>query len=364
GEEENCEICESKCKVCPPHPPKATKNNPLGICDPKQGYPFSKNCLDYLNEISCKTCVDENKNPEDGREKLDIRKNDGTVGVNQNGDFIWSGTSFEKGTGKIIKDTSSSALFPKLEGNNKDVKKDDKANEYDIDGNFIKDGEEIIDCRFAMPIISSLKNTFPIHNDNAFYGVCRNGICQPKECTSDCGKDRRYEKWHDSTGNKVTPIGPFVNLAKTCATGSYRGYTNLKYSGAWADLFSNIKPNCRVEKQGNQGTCYYDMNGKKLASEWYGLPIEDFIKKCKDEHNKNGNMAYYYITTDWNYLNGAYCYCSKAKIELTQFVSITIEFKTEKIQLATLSFIIKNHIKDDREDLRSLLDFVKAWVTG
>ena len=373
GETGQCQICKSVCKVCPPHPPQATKNNPLGICDPDKGYPFSKDCLDYLNKVSCMTCEDKDyKIP--GRETPAERKNDGAAGVNQNGDFIWSGTSFEKGTGKIVKDETGNVLFPKLKDNNKDSKAKDYSYEYDNEGNKIKD-EEIIDCRFGIPVFNDEKNPYPLFEANAFVGMCSGRVCQPKECISDCSKQRGYEKWLDKNGDKVNPIGPFVSLIipekKFCPKGDkkviYSEYINTKYGGSWGGLFKGNEPNCKVEPPVWAATCtQINLGGgeklTKLEKDKYILMLK-FIKDCKNEH---GSKAYYYIATGANYFySGAYCWCIKADKELLQFAeAIQIPEFGGKVEFASiLPYLKENMIKEDR-DLRRILDFIKNWVNS
>ena len=375
AEENNqqCKICASKCKTCPPHPPRATKNNPLGICASEKdgGYPFSKECIDYLNMVSCVTCVDNDANVP-GRETLAARKNDGTAGVNQDGYPIWGGTSFEKGTGKVISDQSSSALFPRYTregGNNKDVLSGDNPVYHNYGSGEVVNVGEIIDCALFAQIHYQPKK--PLQDEeNAWFGVCNGMMCVNQECTADCYNG--YEKWVDKNGKKVEPKGPYVEkLMMMCPKGSYYykkgyGYTNVKYKGSWGNLFNDAKgsvipPNCYVDDMGDSDKCDYLVNrdypnGRKLDQRISADIIRD---ACIAQYNKN---AYFYIYLGATF--NSYCKCWKSTLELMQSASADIpNYERYYSVTASLKNPINSYVQDSSEDnLFRLLNAVREWV--
>ena len=322
GEEENCEICESKCKVCPPHPPNATENNPLGICAPESqgGYPMSKNCLDWKNKISCMTC--EDKDGDGKRESFKAREDDGKFGVDKDGKPIFSrGDKVECGV--------DWCTFPKIEKpeNNKDYNAEDK----------------VIDCRLAIfSLYNEKASKETISEKNALFGVCNNGICEsptPESCMTDCysGIDKRIK---NSDAEDIP-------MAITLCSNDKKNFKSFKGCGAvkiadktWGELKNDNSEDCKMATLGAPFyTCFLDKNSLlcssyrfngKLQKDTTPFPLIDLQKRCAENVKKvggNEKNAYFYSYILWGGKSGCYaagndCYCEKASVDLEQFTKL------------------------------------------
>ncbi|PIN77038.1 hypothetical protein COV15_03380 [Candidatus Woesearchaeota archaeon CG10_big_fil_rev_8_21_14_0_10_34_12] len=348
GEEENCEICESKCKVCPPHPPKesgikATKDNPEGIC---KKYPFSKPCTDYLNLISCGTCIDEDGDARNGREKFIPREDVGTDGngINLN--------QYEK---PIISDKNKDSIN--------------------------KDG--IIDCYFFGPAGKDVKNPSN-YEKNSAWGECKESLCtivNPRNqksistCDADC--ETGWEIGKEKDGASINPgkTSKIVKLTHTCPEVyqskkvPYKWYTNIKKDGSWGELFKTKEPDCSLEKGfHNIFTCWV-LNGKKLekGKEFH---VSELQGKCRGPPFNYGGKAYFYLESDLAYIvSGAYCYCEKVIEEDISFepypetVMIMIR-EGGYVKTASLKPIIGSYLKSDEKSIgkSELLMFIHDWI--
>jgi len=377
GEEENCEICESKCKVCPPHPPKATKNNPLGIC---KDYPMSKNCLDWKNKVSCMTC--EDKDGDGKRESFKAREDDGNWGVDMNNKPIFR-------EGDAVKSTIKEVVFPNYLKYGPENNKDYKAN------------DEVIDCRLAVPTLySGVEGSDAISDANAFYGKCIGGICVPPEsqsCISDCYWG--YEKGFSDGDTKLTEkdlekkkkktgiegYGPLTPLAEVCPTeaeradSSYPGSPAVKYAAKtnwpWGAAIEDTKySDCYISTAAKS---YLECGTMDRKVEKPAVKVKDLQEKCVKKYGEK--RAYYYSITGGSIKSGtSNCFCAEAKIDLEPWSKTAFFFAPDKskIKLACLypessascmlpiTQILINQNRFSPGDIKDAFDSIKIWILG
>ncbi|PIN77042.1 hypothetical protein COV15_03405 [Candidatus Woesearchaeota archaeon CG10_big_fil_rev_8_21_14_0_10_34_12] len=381
--EKACKKEKSSCdEPCPPYPPGAIEKNLLGICAPESqgGYPYSKNCLDWKNRVSCGTCVDENKNPEDGREKFKPRENDGSFGVDMNNKPIFR-------EGDKVECSVDGCTFPKIDKpeNNKDYQKDDK----------------VIDCRLVIPVITSNLPEGDVMSEKlALTGVCgtfESGgdiLCRPRplsSCMTDCYWE--YEVGWKSWTKKLSEDdmkegdGDDIMLTEQCPDdpkNSKNARTNLamKKEGSWGQLLSENGADCAIKYKSWWYTKCASLNGEILNeknndAKKQPFPTEELQKKCIEYVKvEGGNEKNAYF---WSMLKGTKtdCFCKKADIELKvwpdkkSYALFELRSKTEmacanpnsfNCPLAVISVLQDRNAPQD--EITSAFDSLKKWIKG
>jgi len=366
--------------ICPPAPPGAIQKNLLGIC---KDYPYSKNCLDWKNKVSCMTCEDkDSKIP--GRETPAERKNDGKFGVDKDGKPIFSkGDKVECGV--------DGCTFPKI------GKKTLMVNTLDSkDNKDYKAGDEVVDCRLALPaLFSGVDGSDPISDDNAFNGICKDAgdgisICEARLPLSICMTDCYYGyevEWTTSWGKftKLTAAdlkkydGDDIKMTDICPDNEKNkkdniGRVAMKRDGPWGKLLNEIGPDCETKIGSSMYTKCKTLNGEELPEDEQFL-AKDLGEECPERLEVNKKNAYWYtILGGEKYGKGqTNCFCKKVSIDLEVFPEVAMLFELKSItEMACIDknsfgcfleiFSVLQDRKASQDDLSSAFASLREWI--